>query len=143
VPVYHWTNQHAISLTAKLMPLVLGVTVVGLLPTGELLIETEGSPEWVGIRVSCSPDPTAHLIVNQPPRFSHRLPLLVALTQLLHHPAQPEVHTALLLRQRLLNIYPSGSLVRDLQMQKLFSPAQIQALLQLHLIAKLGRAYRI
>ncbi|NJL99975.1 MAG: hypothetical protein HC924_14770 [Synechococcaceae cyanobacterium SM2_3_2] len=143
LPCHTWTDDHAISLTAKVLPLLLGITAAGILPTRELLVQEEGSPELIAIHIRCHHQEDAQLNVGQPPAFSHRLPLVAALAQLLHHPLRPEIQTALLRRKQLLGIYPRGSLVRDAHMKSLFTQAQLKALEQLNVLVKIGRDYQL
>lgn len=142
VPDYCWTDAHAISLTAKMLPLLLGVMEVKILTHGgDLVVECEGSLEWLRIQVYAWASENAHLIVSQPPQFGHRLPLVGALSQLLHRPLRPEIQRALGLLKKLWRVYPPGSLVRDSQMRQFFVPSQLEALVKLQVLAKFGRDY--
>ncbi|MCJ2541553.1 hypothetical protein [Thermostichus vulcanus] len=143
LPTYRWTSEHALSLTAKVVPLLLGTTVACIFDGTYLAIAHEGSDELSLLRVSGRPNPFAHLVLDRPPKGGKRLPLLLALSQLLKHPLKPEVVAALRCWQRLRAIYPAGSLVRDRQMHQLFQPEQLHSLVQLQFLTHLGRHYRL
>ncbi|MEN9223955.1 MAG: hypothetical protein Q6M54_00625 [Thermostichus sp. DRC_bins_24] len=143
VPEFRWTDEHAIVLTAKLVPMLLGVEVMDILPEQVLLVKGEGSCEVLGIRVGAQEGWGIHLKVGKPPRSGHRLPLLGALARVLQCPVRPEIRSACLQLRQLREIYPPGAWVRDRQIQLLFSPAQLEALEQLLLVARFGRVYRL